>query len=330
MRKHLSFQSFPAVVRLIAASAVLAAFLVSCGGEPTEPDTDSGSSASDEKNAVSATDSASSAETATATEFREGFVYSSEDRSGDTPAICVERVYYDGSPTPETERVVYLRAPADAVDVVIPDGVTEIGSEAFRDCANLESVVFPNTVNMIPAHAVSYSTNTKLKSVVLPAYASIESRAFYFFTSLESVTLNKDGKPAAPPRDGIQIGDEAFGFCVKLKQFEFPKGIRSIEKMVFINCFSLESVTLPDGVETIGERAFCQCEALKTLHLPDSLKTIGAGAFSNCDALTEIEIPEGVKEIADDAFLGAPCRESVRKLWESRKIGAPPVPPKEN
>lgn len=353
MRKHLSFQSFPAVVRLIAASAVLAAFLVSCGGEPADPDTDSGSSASDEKNAVSATDSVSStssassaAETALSanTEPLDKFVFPSEG------VICVERVYYDGSPTPDTEKIVYFRAPENAVDVVIPDGVTKIGSEAFHDCANLESVVFPNSVDMIPADAFSFDPRSgiafpccqKLKSVVLPVHAAIGSYVFYNLQSLESVTLNKDGKAAALPREDAAIGDNAFGLCLKLKEIAIPESIETIGDSAFSNCLKLERVSLPaslktigrlafwncsmlkeiaipDGVETIGEAAFSRCRKLERVSLPASLKTIERGAFADCSALEEITIPDGATDIADDAFRGCPCYKSVRKLRESRR-----------
>ena len=54
---------FPTVV-LIAASAVLAMLLVSCGREQAEPGRDQGAAASIEKNAVSAQETALSADSA--------------------------------------------------------------------------------------------------------------------------------------------------------------------------------------------------------------------------------------------------------------------------
>ena len=306
MRRRLFPKSFSKVAALFSASNVLTAFLASCGREPADPDPDSGSSASIEKNAVSAPDSAVSVDAAEEntpsanTETWDGFVFPSEG------VICVERVYYDASPTPETVKVVYLRAPENAVDLVIPDCVTEIGSEAFHDCANLESVVFPNTVNMIPANAFYVESIglrircPKLKSVVLPVHAAIGSYAFYGLQSLESVTLNKDGKAAAPPREDAAIGDEAFSLCRKLKE-----------------------ITIPEGVEAIGDSAFYSCR-LERVSLPASLKTIGRHAFLNCFSLKEITIPDGVTHIAYDAFFGTPCKESVRREMESRAAAREP------
>ena len=312
MRRSLFPKICSVTASLVAVSAFLIAFLVSCGEEPEEPGAAPGTSASVENKAVSATDSVSSTSSASSaaepaisanTEPRDEFVFPSEG------LICVERVYYDASPTPETVKVVYLRAPENAVDLVIPDCVTEIGSEAFHDCANLESVVFPNTVNMIPANAFYVESIglrircPKLKSVVLPVHAAIGSYAFYGLQSLESVTLNKDGKAAAPPREDAAIGDEAFSLCRKLKE-----------------------ITIPEGVEAIGDSAFYSCR-LERVSLPASLKTIGRHAFLNCVSLKEITIPDGVTHIAYDAFFGTPCKESVRREMESR-AAAPS--PKEN
>ena len=202
----------------------------------------------------------------------------------------------------DVDKVVFRRAPSKAVKLVIPDGVEMIEDGAFKQCKDLESVVFPNSVRSIPANAFSSLKNQKLKSVVIPAHASIEDRAFYNLPSLESVTLNRDGKTAAPPPGDAAIGADAFGWCLKLKQFEFPEGIRSIGKDAFMNCELLESLTLPDGVETIGVGAFCQCFALKTLSLPDSVKTIGMWAFRNCYVLENVRMPSGPIDIGDGAF----------------------------
>jgi hypothetical protein len=143
---------------------------------------------------------------------------------------------------------------------------------------------------------------------VLPVHAAIGAFAFYNLPSLESVTVNRDGKAAALPREDAAIGNDAFCFCPELKE-----------------------IAIPEGVETIGEAAISSCQKLERVSLPASLKTIGRLAFLGCSSLKEIAIPEGVTEISDDAFRATPCRESVRKLKESRGIGAPPPPsPKEN
>lgn len=44
-------------------------------------------------------------------------------------------------------------------DVVIPDGVTRIGKEAFKECENLTGIVIPDSVTSIGREAFYYCSN---------------------------------------------------------------------------------------------------------------------------------------------------------------------------
>jgi len=208
-------------------------------------------------------------------------------------------IYYGGDPMPE--RVVLHSAPPEAVDLVIPDGVTEIGLGAFSSCTQLKSVVFPNSLNRIPASCFSGSSfSVTLRSVSIPTHASIGDQAFMFCQSLEKVTITKGGETVAPPREDACIGKEAFSSCFALKHFEFPDGIRSIGENAFLSC-PLESAILPDSVISIGENAFSGT-AIKTLKLPAGIVFIGSRAFLGCPSLEDLELPSGLIDIGADAF----------------------------
>ena len=62
-------------------------------------------------------------------------------------------------------------------DIVIPDGVINIGEGAFSFCSNLESIVIPDNISEIPGHIISYSG---CKSItVLNPECSIDDMAFF-------------------------------------------------------------------------------------------------------------------------------------------------------
>lgn len=64
------------------------------------------------------------------------------------------------------------------MEVIIPDGVTTIGENAFSYCENLKKVTIPNTVTSIGNYA--FKECRKLKSITIPnSVTSIGNFAFY-------------------------------------------------------------------------------------------------------------------------------------------------------
>ena len=77
-------------------------------------------------------------------------------------------------------------------DVVIPDGVTEIGSSAFANCGTLTSVVIPEGVTKIGDKAFNGCYN--LTSVTLPAtLKTLGKNVFDYCSSLASF-VDKSGR----------------------------------------------------------------------------------------------------------------------------------------
>ena len=107
-------------------------------------------------------------------------------------------------------------------DVVIPDGVTGIGCDAFKECTNLQSVVIPKGVTGIGYYLFNECTN--LQSVVIP----------------EGVT---------------HIGYNAFRECTSLTEIMIPNGVTHIEFGAFFGCHNLKKVHIPSTINRLG-RAF--------------------------------------------------------------------------
>ncbi|WP_400219631.1 leucine-rich repeat protein, partial [Methanomethylophilus alvi] len=192
-------------------------------------------------------------------------------------------------------------------EVVIEDGVTSIGSNAFRDCTGLKELIIPDSVTSIGSNA--FSGCTSLTSIVV-------SEGNTVCCSLDGVLFSKDMKtlvqyPAGRPDDSYiipdsvtSIGPYAFYGCTGLRELIIPDSVASICYSVFEKCTSLVSVTIPDSVTSIGDRAFYGCSSLTSIILPDSVTSIGDYAFFKCTNVSSIRIGPDVSSIGYMAFEG--------------------------
>ncbi len=169
------------------------------------------------------------------------------------------------------------------ISITIPDSVTEIGLYAFKHCSTLKSITIPAGVTSINHTTFSscdnlenitvdpdntayssdkngvlfnkdktallyYPAGNPAKSYTIPdGVTSIESRAFYACTSLESITI---------PDSVTNLGEYAFALCTKLKGVKIGRGITTLKSDSFEGCFSLEYIIIPETVKSISEYVF--------------------------------------------------------------------------
>ncbi|MDR0613407.1 MAG: leucine-rich repeat protein [Dysgonamonadaceae bacterium] len=152
--------------------------------------------------------------------------------------------------------------------VIIEEGVTTVGANAFAHCPSLTSATIPEGVTAIGAYA--FTNCYSLTSVIIP----------------NSVT---------------SIGLEAFAYDFSLTSATLPEGLSRIERGVFFADTVLVSVNIPDSVTSIGVYAFTHCYALTSVNLPKGLSCIEEYAFANT-GLVSVTIPCSVKEINNCAF----------------------------
>ena len=176
--------------------------------------------------------------------------------------------------------------------VIIYDGVTSIGQEAFYGCDNLTSISIPDSVTSIGDSAFTYCRS--LTSVHIPdGVTSIGYWTFGNCYSLTSINIP----------DGVtSIGDDAFDGCSNLTSISIPDSVTFIGDYAFDGCESLTRINIPDNVTSIGDSTFNDCYSLTSVRIPDSVTSIGEEAFVDCDSLTSISIPGSVTSIGDYAF----------------------------
>ena len=158
--------------------------------------------------------------------------------------------------------VVITKYNGNDTAVIIPNGTTIIGHNAFYRDGNLHSITIPSSV------------------------VNIEYEAFMYCGELTSVTFLENSKLKS-------IGDSAFCHCIKLENsiksvgIIIPSSVTSIGDNAFAYCHGLELITFYDDskLTNIGDAAFFDCKNLGSIVIPIGVENIGDSAFDYCNNL---------------------------------------------
>lgn len=221
--------------------------------------------------------------------------------------------------------------------IVIPESVTEIGENAFRNCAGIEEITFGKNIRRINRNAfrecnglkkIVFQENEKEIEVNgdLRKYpVTIEYGSFWCCGSLEEVILSSNV---------TEIGDYAFCGCNSLEELNLPEGVRHLG-YEFIAGTKIKSLRIPSTVGSSGTNnsldggALNDCDieeiifaegteyipgnicwnrventSLKKIVLPESVTEIGESAFRNCSGVEEIIFGKDIRKIDRGAFRG--------------------------
>ncbi len=274
-------------------------------------------------------------------------------------ALCLMLPALAEEPAPESEGFRYrlledgtaeiLKYTGSELRLVIPEAldgrpVTAIGDEAFYNYRySMQDLVIPETVTRIGSDAFAM---TDLEEIEIPAgVVSMGDNPFGYCESLKTITV-AEGNPVFYVQDGVLfcredhslvcypnllaepeeeelasytvpegteiIRGDAFGGVELLSEITLPDSLRSIGSQAFGFCWGLRSLTIPDSVTEIGDAAFDTCRSLDRVVLPAGLKRIPAMLFYECSDLYEVNIPEAVTEIGSAAFIFCASLEEVR------------------
>lgn len=225
----------------------------------------------------------------------------------------------------QIEDKILVKYSGSETEIVIPDGVIEIGDGAFEDQKKIVSVTMPESVIKIGSYA--FWKCIKLKEITLsPNITEIGYKAFCRCKALMEVEL---------PLALQKLASGAFAGCEKLSRLvcnapEFvpesnpfsayeekdavgiadANGYIIFANTLFSYIGNSKEIVVPDGVERLAYGLFksgtynleAKCN-IESVVLPESVKFIGSKAFSNCKKLKSIKMPSSI-EIAADAFYG--------------------------
>lgn len=202
-------------------------------------------------------------------------------------------------------------------EVVLADGIMEIGCGAFMNCNGLTTATLPESLVYIRGFAFN---GCALAAIVIPDnVVYVGDYAFFDGAASNSAVIGK--KVAFIGECGlfaesIYYTGTVESWCnleVVTKNASFkstswdlyidgelvvdlviPGSVKDVKDNTFRCCKSIRSVTLENGVVSIWRSAF-DCENLQSVVIPNSVRSIGYGAFASSN-LTSVRFMGSVAE----------------------------------
>ena len=224
-------------------------------------------------------------------------------------------------------------------EVIVENGVTSIGDDAFYKCTNLTSVEIPNSVTGIGDYAFfecSSLTSITCEAITPPALGDNvfhnvdKSIPLYVYGSSIAAyrvanrwkDFNVQALPGTEPcitasgTCGAQGNNLTWelscdGVLTISGTGEMTHYVEDNNSPWYSNRESISQVVIDDGVTSIGDEAFYECSSLTSIEIPNSVTSIGVLAFSNCSGLTSVTIPNSVTSIGLGAFADCSSMTSI-------------------
>ena len=229
-------------------------------------------------------------------------------------------------------------------EIVVPDGVREIGVGAFYGCSRLEKLTLP-FIGRSPEQTTQWTHGYQfrvgegyvpevprsLKEYVVTGTTPLPEGAFSGLETLERLTL-PEGLAAIPrdicsgadalrevniPSTVTSIGEYAFAYT-SLAEATLPAHVTSFGDAIFVGCRQLARLTVEEGVGELPSGVVANCHALKTVVIPPTVTNIARMALLDCTALEEVRIPASVKNVGLHSFLH--CTSLARTCYSGSLV----------
>ncbi len=190
----------------------------------------------------------------------------------------------------------YAFKESSAEEIILPEGITDIGAQAFEDCASLKKINLPE--GLLDIGMGAFIRCSALEELVFPStLRSVGMSAFQKCASLEEVVL---------PEGLLYLQSGAFLGCTGLRKVVLPSTLqlRLTDSSLFQNCTALEEVILSEGFTLIPSAAFAGCTSLAKVELPSTLTRIDTLAFENCISLNRLTLPASLSTVGGGILSG--------------------------
>ena len=211
----------------------------------------------------------------------------------------VKRIEQDAFRNNSTLETVIMQEKVNSDGTI--EGVEYIGAYAFLECPNLTTVQMANSVTEVGTQTFYYCTN--LQSINISTELKVISS--YMFCGCKSLTNIEI------PEGITSIGYVAFASCTNLETIKLPSTLETIDGTAFNNCTKLANIEIAEENRNFSfesgillgsngtEMLIILESAIKnnTITIPDTVTSLKSGQIIGFTQITTVNIPASVTSI---------------------------------
>lgn len=203
---------------------------------------------------------------------------------------------------------------ANITSIILPDDCITIPRGCFTGCTGLKKVRLSEKLTVFNGNV--FDGCTSIDSIVIPAgVTAIKGMQFQGCSSLKYLEFAESGIELDITTDawGNTATTDKGGFGpIPLEKVVINRPIKDQQPAVtpFRANATLKTAVLGDSCKTINSYMFENCAAFNEITIPAHIATIGTRAFAGT-ALTTVEVPNAVSTIASATFLNCKNLASV-------------------
>ena len=202
--------------------------------------------------------------------------------------------------------------------IVVENGVTGIGKNAFLHCINATEILIPESVISIRFQAF-YECNSIVTMTLPSALEELGDRVFNGCISLNDFYISDSNVNYSTDNGILYSKDRSSLICYPAGRdglCEISTNVRSVDRSAF-TCCKISELIISENVETFGFNPIWACNNIISITVPDNVTSIMNLFVGYCTSIEELRIGNGVSVLP--MFMLYHC-ESIKNLYLGSSI----------